>query len=94
MVKRLVVTRNAYLDIDRIIEFNNLRNYSDTYSRKFVKALFKQFKVIQKQPGMGVSTRKENVLLLIWDSYYVYYSVGETFIEILAIFHQREDVSR
>lgn len=39
MVKRLIVTRNAYLHIDRIIEFNNLRNQSTTYSKKFVRAL-------------------------------------------------------
>jgi len=47
MVKRLIVSREAYLHIDRIIEFNDRRNQSDTYSRKFVKALFRQLELLK-----------------------------------------------
>jgi len=72
MVKRLIVTRNAYLHIDRIIEFNNLRNQSTTYSKKFVRALFKELNSLKKFPFRGVKTSKEHVLLLIWNDYYIY----------------------
>jgi plasmid stabilization system protein ParE len=92
MVKRLVVSRNAYLHIDRIVEFNNQRNQSDRYSRKFLKALFKQLDLLKKFPVMGIETSKENVFLLVWDDYYIYYSILETVIEIQSIYHQKENI--
>jgi plasmid stabilization system protein ParE len=92
MAKRLAVTRIAYLHIDRIIEFNNLRNQSDSYSRKFVKALFKEFNLLKKFPFMGIKTNKDTVFLLIWDDYYIYYTVTETLIEIQSIHHQKENI--
>lgn len=36
MAKKIVYTEKSYADIDRIIEFNNLRNQSKTYSQKFL----------------------------------------------------------
>jgi len=93
MVKRLVVSRNAYLHLDRIVEFNNLRNQSDHYSRKFLKALFKQLDLLKKFPVMGVNTSKENVFLLIWNDYYIYYTITETVIEVQSIYHQKENIT-
>jgi plasmid stabilization system protein ParE len=92
MAKRLTVSRTAYLHIDRIIEFNTVRNQSDSYSRKFVKALFKEFKLLKKFPLMGIKTSKENVFLLIWWDYYIYYTLSEDVIEIQEIRHQKENV--
>ena len=92
MVKRLVVTRTAYLHIDRIIEFNNQRNQSTTYSRKFVKSLFKQLKLLKKLPLMGIQTHEGNIFLLVWDDYYIYYTLTETTIEIQSIYHQKENI--
>jgi plasmid stabilization system protein ParE len=94
MVKRLVVTRNAYLHIDRIIEFNNLRNKSTSYSKKFIRALFRELESLKKFPFMGIKTSKEHLLLLIWNDYYIYYTITETTIEIQSIYHQKEDVNR
>lgn len=94
MVKRLIITRTAYLHIDRIIEFNNLRNQSTSYSRKFVRALFKELESLRKFPFMGVETSKEHIQLLIWDDYYIYYTITETAIEIQSIYHQKEDINR
>jgi len=36
MAKVVIYTDKAFDDIDRIIEFNNRRNKSTTYSRKFL----------------------------------------------------------
>jgi plasmid stabilization system protein ParE len=94
VAKRLVVSRNAYLDIDRIVEFNDKRNKSDKYSRKFLKSLFEEFDKLKKLPLMGMSTSKENNRLLIWDNYYIYYEITDVLIEITAIYHQKEDFSR
>jgi len=92
MVKRLIISSNAYLHIDRIVEFNNIRNHSDNYSRKFVKALYKQLKLLRKFPMMGIKTDKDGVVLLVWDDYYIYYTITKTTIEIQTIYHQKENV--
>ena len=94
MAKRIVFSKRAFLDIDRIIEFNNRRNQSDTYSRKFLAGLHKRLKLLQKHPLTGIATDEENVLLLVWDQYYVFYTCNDVTIEIKAIYHQKEDVLR
>ena len=94
MVKRLTVSRVAYTNIDKIIEFNNLRNQSDSYSRKFVRALFKEFDLLKKFPYMGINTSRDNTFLLVWDDYYIYYTILESVIEIQAVQHQKENVIR
>ncbi len=94
MAKRIVFSKKAYADIDRIVEFNNLRNRSDTYSKKFVKNLYKQLKLLSKHPLLGTVTDEQNQLLFIWDNYYVFYVNLESTIEISSIYHQKEDIIR
>ena len=88
MAKRIVFSRRAFIDIDRIVEFNNLRNQSDTYSRQFFIGLHKRLKLLQKNPLIGVITDQEGVFLLIWDQYYVFYFCDDLTIEIKSIYHQ------
>lgn len=92
MAKKVVVSRTAYLSIDDIIEFNNTRNQSDTYSTKFVKLLFRQFKLLAKFPYLGITTDHKNIYLLIWSRYYIYYAVRDEQIEILSVYHQKQNV--
>ncbi len=94
MAKRIVFSRKAFLDIDRIIEFNNRRNKSDTYSRKFLIKFHKRLELLQKHPLTGVATDDENVLLLVWEQYYVFSSCVDMTIGIKSIYHQKEDVIR
>ncbi|MES2378526.1 MAG: type II toxin-antitoxin system RelE/ParE family toxin [Bacteroidota bacterium] len=94
MAKRVIFSRRAFLDIDRIIEFNDKRNQSDTYSRKFVVNLHKRLKVLLKQPLSGMDTQRDNTLLLIWDQFYIFYKVDDVGIEVKSIYHQKEDLNR
>jgi toxin YoeB len=94
MAKRVVYTDQAYADIDRIIEFNNFRNKSKTYSKKFLSGLRKRVAELPKQPLIGLKTDEPDVLMLIWDSYYIFYTVYGAVIEIEAIYHQKENVKR
>ena len=93
MAKRIVFSRKAYADIDRIVEFNDLRNRSDTYSRKFIKNLHSSLKTLSKHPLLGMHTNMPDQLVFIWDSYYVFYMNKEDSIEITSIYHQKEDVN-
>jgi len=43
---------------------------------------------------MGIETSRENIYVLIWRKYYIYYKNTNTLIEITAIYHQKENVSR
>lgn len=92
MAKGLIISRLAYLDIDRIVEFNNKRNKSDTYSRKLIQGLYRKFNQIINNPFIGIKTSNPTVLLLIWDQLYIFYQVTESSINILSIHHQKEDI--
>lgn len=59
MAKKIVFSRKAFVDIDRIVEFNNLRNKSNSYSIKFVKTLNKQLQLLGKQPFIGFVTDEQ-----------------------------------
>ncbi|MBC7916165.1 MAG: type II toxin-antitoxin system RelE/ParE family toxin [Pyrinomonadaceae bacterium] len=92
--RRLVISRSAYLDIDRIVEFNNTRNQSDTYSKKIIKGLFSYFNVLIVNPNIGIKTNDPKVLLLVWDLFYILYEVSNNLIIILSIYHQKENLKR
>ncbi|WP_448702119.1 type II toxin-antitoxin system RelE/ParE family toxin [Mucilaginibacter sp. AW1-3] len=93
MAKRIVFSKKAYADVDRIVEFNNLRNQSDTYSKKFIKNLHSSLKTLSKHPLLGIRTNLPHQFLFIWDTFYIFYTDTETTIEITSIYHQKEDVS-
>lgn len=92
MAKRLVFSKKALTDIDRIVDFNNQRNKSDTYSKKFIKNLHNQLKLLIKHPLIGKRTDLPEILLLVWDKFYIFYKNSDTTIEIRAIYHQKEEV--
>ena len=94
MAKRIVFSKKAYADIDRIVEFNNLRNKSDRYSKKFIKNLQIHLKLISRNSLIGIATDDPQVLVSIWDNYYIFYIIYETNIEIQSIYNQKEDVNR
>jgi plasmid stabilization system protein ParE len=94
VAKRIVYSDKAFADIDRIIEFNNFRNKSTTYSRKFVAGLKKRLSKLLKHPLSGMKTDDADVLLLIWDNYYVFYRPNDNAITILGIYHQKENILR
>jgi len=94
MAKGVTYTNKAFADIDRIIEFNNLRNQSKAYSKKFLANLRKRLPLLNRYPLTGVETDDPDTLLLIWDDYYIFYEPNEGFIEVSAIYHQKENITR
>jgi plasmid stabilization system protein ParE len=94
MAQRVVYTDRAFADIDRIIEFNNFRNRSKSYSRKFLSNLRARLIKLAKQPLSGLQTEKIDTFILIWDNFYIFYKPQESFIEIVAIYHQKENINR
>ena len=83
MARRLIISRKAYLDIERIIRFNNTRNQTDFYSSKITLSLV---------PLIGMKTDDPDSFVLIWDQFYIFYELAGNTIMILAIYHQKENV--
>lgn len=92
MAERIAISKKAEIDLERIIEFNNFRNQSDTYSKKLLKRLIKRLKALMKQPLSGLKTDESNTLLLIWDNYYVFYNIDGDVLEVTSIYHQKENI--
>lgn len=93
MAKGLIISRSAYLNIDKIVEFNNNRNKSETYSKKLIRELYLKFDQLIQNPLIGIKTSHPSILLLIWDQFYVFYQIKESTINILSIHHQKEDIN-
>ncbi|RCH54485.1 hypothetical protein DJ568_11720 [Mucilaginibacter hurinus] len=91
MAKEIVFSYKAIDDIDRIIEFNNGRNKSTIYSEKFLKGLYQRLQLLSIHPFTGLATNQPDVLLLTWDNYYIFYVIYSTSIEIISIYHQKEN---
>ena len=94
MAKRVILSKKAEIDLERIIDFNNNRNKSDTYSKKLFSLLIKRLNLLTKQPLSGLETVTENVLLLVWDDYYIFYTIEDTTLIVSSIYHQKENISR
>ncbi|MEX8547320.1 MAG: type II toxin-antitoxin system RelE/ParE family toxin [Mucilaginibacter sp.] len=94
MAGRVILSAKAYVDIDRIVEFNNNRNKSDTYSKKFIKSLYQQLQILEDHKTVGIKTVEENTYVLIWNQYYIFYHLTGHDVEISSIYHQKENVSR
>jgi plasmid stabilization system protein ParE len=91
MAKRLIFTNKAFADIDRIVEFNNNRNQSEVYSKKFVSGLNKRLKALLKNPSAGIATDMPGIMVLIWDDYYIFYTIYPLTLEVISIYHQKEN---
>ncbi|MDB5002148.1 MAG: type toxin-antitoxin system RelE/ParE family toxin [Mucilaginibacter sp.] len=92
MAKKIAFSKRAFIDIERITDFNNNRNQSDTYSRKFLTGLNKRLLLLPLQPESGIATQRDNTRLLIWDQFYIFYGEDDNSIEIKSIYHQKENV--
>jgi len=76
------------------LSFNNFRNKSNAYSRKFLSSLKKRLALLTTQPLTGIVTDEDGILVLVWDNYYIFYIVNETNIKITSVHHQKENISR
>lgn len=72
MARSVILSAKAYSDIDRIVEFNNNRNKSDSYSKKFIKNLYKQLRVLENHKSIGLKTSDKETCVFIWDFYYIF----------------------
>jgi plasmid stabilization system protein ParE len=61
MAKRIIFSKKAELDLERIIEFNDYRNKSNSYSKKFFINLTKRLRLLLKQPSSGMITDSDDV---------------------------------
>lgn len=93
MAERLTFSRKAFLDLDRIVEFNDGRNYSTTYSKKIIRGLFKRLNKLVYFPDVGQNTDIENQFILIWTDFYIFYLIENKTIVISRIYHQKENVA-
>ncbi len=65
MARRVILSAKAYSDIDRIVEFNNQRNRSETYSKKFIKNIYKRLKILNIYKTIGIKTNDTYIFVFI-----------------------------
>ena len=92
MAKREVVwTRNSEFQLQKILEFYDVKNKSNLYSIKLYQKFKSELKIASQKPEIGVKTKIENVRGLIVDNYILYYEILEDIIMVLKVWDCRQN---
>ena len=76
--RKIIWSHHAQIKLYGILEFYIERNKSKIYSEKLYKTIYKEIKILLKQPDIGLKTDFENIRCLIVSDYMIYYeSVNE-----------------
>jgi plasmid stabilization system protein ParE len=93
-MSRLIWTPAALLDVKRLYDF--LKPKDPDAANRAVKAIRQGVKVLEKQPGVGRPAEDMEDEFRDWiidfgdSGYVVRYRVGQRFVTVLAVRHQRE----
>jgi hypothetical protein len=80
----MIRTAKAKQSISSILEFYNIRKYSNTYSIKPFDEINNRIIFLSKLPFLGRKTKKNNIRILIKSHYSIYYEIFPH--EILILF--------
>jgi len=93
MALKLIVSNKAQRQIINILEFYTERNKSEVYSKRLFRGFQKIFSLLKQRPFIGKKTSIEDVYVMIWGQFYIFYNFTETELNIITIKHQKENVS-
>jgi toxin YoeB len=92
MVKRKIKwSHRAKLDLLEILDFYYKRNVTKTFSKKLNTKLRASIRLLEKQNDLGVQSDIQNIKNLIEGDYSIFYEIGATTIEIIAIWDNRQN---
>ena len=92
MVKRKIKwSHRAKLDLLEILDFYYKRNVTKTFSKKLNTKLRASIRLLEKQNDLGVQSDIQNIKNLIVGDYSIFYEIGATTIEIIAIWDNRQN---
>ena len=91
MVKQIIWSEKAQQDKKDILQYWQLRNKSNAYSKKLNELFKEAIKIICDFPKIGKPTDFENVRIKIVRDYFIIYEETEKHIYILTIWDSRQD---
>ena len=94
MVKQIIWSPKALDERKDILTYWNLRNKSNSYSKKLDRLFKEATKIIKSFPKVGKLTDSENVRIKIVRDYLIIYEETENTINILSIWDGRQDPSK
>jgi toxin YoeB len=94
MVRRIVWTSLADKIFTSVLEFYIKRNGSKTYSRKLNNEIHTTISLLKKSPFLGAHTELENIRVLIYKSYKIFYQVDADEIIVHLVWDTRQDTQK
>lgn len=85
MAKKVIWSREASQDRNRIFTYWNKRNKSNAFSKKLYFLFKEAIATIKSFPAIGKPTNNPNTRIIIARDYFIIYSIHEEFIRILAV---------
>ncbi len=88
---KIIWSSKATSDLKNIFDYWNFKNKSTNYSRKLNFIMVEKLKQIAANPKSGISTNFKNVRAILFENYYLHYSIQKEEIRILRIWDVRQN---
>lgn len=93
MAKRKIIwSSKARIKLYEILEYFIDRNKSPAYSNQLLARFYKELKLLNKYPYLGLKTDLDSVRGLIIQDYILFYEVTETYIIVHTIWDSRQNI--
>jgi plasmid stabilization system protein ParE len=89
--RKIEWSTEARSDIIEILSFFNERNGNNIYSRKLYGQIQKAVRLIAVQPFLGKPTDIENIRVIIFKDYLIFYEVHAVTVMILTVWDCRQN---
>jgi len=89
--RKLIWSQNAKIKLFEILDYFNVRNKSNNYSKKLYHKITKGLSILIKHPESGNKTDFGSIRGLIIENYILFYEYTDEFIIIHTIWDARQD---
>lgn len=89
--KKIIWSDNAWGELSQTLTYFNDRNGNSRYSQKLFKEIQKLLVIISKHPFLGKTTDIEDVRVVIFKDYQLFFKISDNRIIILTFWDSRSN---
>lgn len=91
---RIIWTQTAIRQREKIFEYWNNRNKSNSYSKRINSVLYKKIDFLKSNPLIGIEIEDFDGRVLSFEKYGLVYRISQNFVFILAFWDNRQNPNK
>jgi len=92
--RKLIWSKNAVVQLHKILMYYKHRNKSNSYSTKLYNRLNTELNKLLLHPEIGIKTKFEQIRGIIVGKYVIFYEITDKHITILKIWDSRQNPNK